>query len=93
MEVEESMAPHVVSGLNVTFALAGGGNVVGHGRLKRVAPQVEEQNNRRGRRRTCSSQDSMIQAGIEVSSRPTAGNPLPPIHHRLEAWIDLSPLP
>ena len=39
MEVEESMAPHVVPGLNVTFALAGGGNVVGHGRLKRVAPQ------------------------------------------------------
>ncbi len=88
-EVEELLAPRLAVGLEVRYRLPGGGAVLGHGQVLRVAPQVEK--------RTIGADDARIRADTMV--RPAwgdlqlePGQPPLPVNYRLEAWVSLPPV-
>jgi multidrug resistance efflux pump len=85
-EVEELLAPRLRAGLPVQFRLPGRGQVVGHGKVTRIAPQVEK--------RSIGADDARIRADSlvrpawsDLSTEPGT-EPLP-VNYRLEAWIEL----
>jgi multidrug resistance efflux pump len=87
-EVEELLAAQLRVGLPVQFTLPGSGQVLGHGRVTRIAPQVEK--------RSIGADDARIRADSlvrpawsEFSPEPGTG-PLP-VNYRLEARVDLGP--
>jgi multidrug resistance efflux pump len=89
-EVEELLAARVEVGLPVEFALPGSRTVVGHGRVTRIAPQVEK--------RTIGADDARIRADSMVRPAwsdftPEPGTEPLPVNYRLEAWVRVKPAP
>jgi multidrug resistance efflux pump len=83
-EVEELLAAQVAPGQAVKFVLPGVRTVVGHGRVTRVAPQVEK--------RSIGADDARIRADSMI--RPAWADFVPepgyenlPVNYRLEAWV------
>jgi len=86
LEVEELLAPRIAIGLPVRFALPGTQIVVGHGKLTRIAPQVEK--------RTIGADDARIRADSMIlpawsDFTPEAGAEALPVNYRLEAWVQV----
>jgi HlyD family secretion protein len=87
IEVEEPLVSRVAVGLPVTFVLPGGKVSVGHGKVVRIAPQVEK--------RSIGADDARVRADSMV--RPAWSDFTPvdkgdafPVNFRLEAWVQLS---
>jgi multidrug resistance efflux pump len=85
-EVEELLAARLQVGLPVRFTLPGSGEVIGHGKVTRIAPQVEK--------RSIGADDARIRADSLV--RPAwsdftaePGTATLPVNYRLEARVDL----
>lgn len=83
-EVEELLAAQVAPGQEVKFVLPGVRTVVGHGRVSRVAPQVEKRSIGADDARIRA--DSMIRpAWADFTAEPGYENL--PVNYRLEAWV------
>jgi len=89
-EFEEQVALRITLGLPVEYTLTGGGAIVGHGKVTRIAPQVE--------RRTIGADDARARADSMV--RPAWGDFTPavgaaplPVNFRLEARVQLEQHP
>jgi len=85
-EVEELMAPRLTIGLPVQFTLPGRQAVVGHGRVIRIAPQVEK--------RSIGADDARIRADSLIRPAwsdfvPEPGTERLPVNYRLEARVSL----
>ena len=85
-EVEELLAPRLRIGLPVQFTMPGGRTIIGHGKVTRVAPQVEK--------RSIGADDARIRADSLV--RPAWSDYLPqpgvgqlPVNYRLEARVSV----
>jgi HlyD family secretion protein len=85
-EVEELLAGQVALGQPVRFVLPGDHTPVGHGKVTRVAPQVEK--------RSIGADDARIRADSMI--RPAwadfhaePGYEQLPVNYRLEAWVDV----
>ena len=86
LEVEELLAPRLQIGLPVRYALPSTQTIVGHGKVTRVAPQVEK--------RTIGADDARIRADSMILPAwsdfiaEPGSEPLP-VNYRLEAWIEV----
>jgi multidrug resistance efflux pump len=86
-EVEELLAAQVAAGQAVRFVLPGARTLVGHGRVTRIAPQVEK--------RSIGADDARIRADSMIRPAwadfvPEAGYANLPVNYRLEAWVLVS---
>jgi multidrug resistance efflux pump len=84
LEIEQLLAPQVKVGLPVTFVLPGSKVTVGHGKITRIAPQVEK--------RSIGADDARVRADSMIRPAwsdltPAAGTEPLPVNYRLEAWI------
>lgn len=89
-EVEELLAPRLAVGQRVEFTLPGRPGVLGHGRVTRIAPQVEK--------RSIGADDARIRADSLVRPAwsdfvPEPGTGALPVNYRLEARVLLEPAP
>ena len=89
LEVEELLANKIAVGMSVRFMLPGSQTQIGSGTLTRVAPQVEK--------RSIGADDARMRADSMIRPAwgefvPLAGQALPPINYRLEAWVELGNL-
>jgi len=86
LEVEELLAPRLQIGLPVRFVLPGTRLLVGHGKITRLAPQVEK--------RSIGADDARIRADSMILPAWSnfvgePGSETLPVNYRLEAWIEL----
>ncbi|MBK8335190.1 MAG: efflux RND transporter periplasmic adaptor subunit [Sterolibacteriaceae bacterium] len=86
-EVEELLASRVEVGLPVEFVLPGSKTVVGHGKVTRIAPQVEKRSIGADDARIRA--DSMVRPAWSDFTAQADARPLP-VNYRLEAWIRVS---
>jgi len=83
-EVEELLAARVAPGQTVRYVLPGAHTPVGHGRVTRIAPQVEKRSIGADDARIRA--DSMIRpAWADFVAEPGVENL--PVNYRLEAWV------
>jgi len=85
LEVEELLAPRLQIGLPVRFVLPSTQTIVGHGKVTRIAPQVEK--------RSIGADDARIRADSMVLPAwsdfiAEPGTEPLPVNYRLEAWIE-----